>query len=219
MSIDLDFDHWVRHVFNHPVADTPWYLQIKRETWDGEPLLTVQHITRLFESPERLLKEYSTEQLEQGLWYLAGEGQPFMLALVDDSVPWSIRERGLQSIPTFYEKFFAVACTDELGHLCKTTSTPINRACYMWWDLFPSRGNPMDRSRQEEDQTILQVLTNILDVESEACRESALHGLSHWQPNYPDAVRHIVDEFLARSPAISVPLKEYAIAARIGCVL
>ena len=73
MPTNLDFEQWVRHIFDHPVADPPWYFQIGQETWDGEPLLTVQHLTCLFESPERLLKEYSAEQLEQGLWYLAGE--------------------------------------------------------------------------------------------------------------------------------------------------
>jgi hypothetical protein len=74
MPTDLDFDRWVQHVFDHPVANPQWYFQIGQEAWDGGPLLTVQHVTRLFESPEQLLKDYSREQLEQGLWYLDGEG-------------------------------------------------------------------------------------------------------------------------------------------------
>lgn len=219
MPTNLGFDRWVQHLFNHPVADPPWYFQIDQETWDGEPRLTVQHVTRLFESPERLLRDYSREQLEQGLWYLAGEGMPFMQPLLDQSVPWLVRHRGLRSIRTFYEKFFAVACSDELGHLCTTASTPVNRACYMWWDLFPSWGNPQDLARQEEDQTILQVMKSILDLASEACRESALHGLGHWHLTYPEEVRRILDEFLGRVPPISDPLREYAIAARSGMVL
>lgn len=210
MPTDLDFDRWVQHVFDHPVAQPPWYFQIDQETWDGEPLLTVQHVTRLFELPERLLKDYSPEQLEQGLWYLGGEGQPFMQALVDESVPWPVRQRGLHAIRTFYERFFAVACSDELGHLCRTTFTPINRACYMWWDSFPSYGNPMEPAHQEEDQTILQVMTGVLDLSSEACRESALHGLGHWHLHYPEEVRQIVDGFLGRGPALSTALWEYA---------
>ena len=219
MDKDLGFEQWVQHVFDHPVAEPPWHFQIDQETWNGQPVLTVQHVTRLFESPQEVLKEYTAEQLEQGLWYLGGEGQPFMQALLDESVPWSVRKRGLESIRDFYEKFFAVACVDELGHLCTTTSTPINGACYMWWDLFPSYGNPQERSRQEEDQTILEVLKSILDLESEACRESALHGLGHWHLHYPEEVRRIVDEFLGRDPSLSEPLWEYAMAARSGCVL
>ena len=153
MLTDLDFEQWVQHLFCHPVTESAWYLEAWAELWDGEPLLKVQYVTRLFESPEGLLKEYSVEQLDQGLWYLAGEGQAFMQALLDSEVSWPTRQRGLQSIHTFYEKFFAAACCDELGHLCKTTSSPINGICYMWWDLFPSWGNPEDPSRQKEDQT------------------------------------------------------------------
>ncbi|MCX7426064.1 MAG: hypothetical protein NTW96_10650 [Planctomycetia bacterium] len=219
MLNDLDFEHWVLHVFDHPVTDPQWYFQIDQETWDGEPLTTVQYVTRLFESPERLLKDFSREQLEQGFWYLAGAGQPFMLALLDECVPWPVRERGLRSIQTLYEKFFAVACTDELGHLCKTASTPVNGACYMWWDLFPSHGNPEDPSRHEEDHAILKVMRSILDIPSEACRESALHGLGHWHLHYPEIVRQIVDEFLETTPEMSPPLWEYALAARMGEVL
>ncbi|MDY0170543.1 MAG: hypothetical protein RBS80_28645 [Thermoguttaceae bacterium] len=219
MPRDLAFDQWVQHVFNHPVTDPQWYFQIDQETWDGEPLWTVQYVTRLFESPERLLRDYTREQLEQGLWYLGGEGQPFMQALLDDNVPWPIRQRGLHSIQVFFERFFAVACSDELGHLCKTTSTPINCACYMWWDLFPSWGNPKDSSRQEEDRTILKVMKGILNIGSEACRESALHGLGHWHMHYSETVRRIIDGFLHGDPPISVPLREYAITVRSGHIL
>jgi hypothetical protein len=218
MPTDLTFDQWVQHVFDHPVDEPPWHFDVYQDTWYGEPLLAVHYVTRLFESPERLLRDYSREQLEQGLWYLAGEGMPFMQALVDQSVPWPLRQRGLQSIRTFYEKFFAVAYTDELGHVCTTVSTSTNGACYMWWDLFPSWGNPEERSRQEEDQTILQVMKGILAIASEACRESALHGLGHWHLTYPEEVRRIVDEFLGRNPPISDPLREYAMAARSGYV-
>jgi hypothetical protein len=129
-----------------------------------------------------------------------------------------VRQRGLQSIRAFYEKFFAVVCTDELGHLCRNAWTPVNRACYMWWDLFPSWGHPEDPSRQEEDRTILEVMEQILGIPSDACRESALHGLGHWQLHYPEAVRQVVDGFLEKLPALSSPLRDYAFAARNGCV-
>ena len=219
MANDLGFVQWVEHIFNHPVSDPPWYFRTDQETWDGEPETTVEYLTRLFESPERLLEDYSREQLEQGLWYLSGEGQPFMQSLLDQGLSWPLRQRGLAAIQVFYEKFFAAACTDELGHQCRTASTPVNQACYMWWDLFPTWGRPDDPSRHDEDQTILQVLKGILEIPSEACRESALHGLGHWQPRYPEEVQQIVDGFLRANPAISIPLREYAVAARSGCVL
>ncbi|HLA84232.1 MAG TPA: hypothetical protein VJL29_05530 [Thermoguttaceae bacterium] len=219
MQTNLDYEAWVRHVFDHPVADPAWHFQFDQECWDGEPLITLRYVTRLFDAPERLLKDYSREQLEQGLWYLGGEGQPFMRALVDQSVPWPERERGLLSIRIFYEKFFAVACIDELGHGRKTASAPVNGACYMWWDLFPSYGEPEDPSRHDEDQTILKVMRSILEIPSEACRESALHGLSHWHMSYPEFVRRAVDRFLETTPTMSPALREYALDARGGLVL
>lgn len=219
MTNDLRFDEWVEHIFGHPVSHPRWYSSNYHETWNGEPHITVEYLTRLFRSPERLLKDYSPEQLEQGLWYVVNEGEPFMYDLLDKSVPWLLRQRGLTAIRVFFEKFFAIACTDEMGHLCRTASTPINNACYMWWDLFPCWGHPEDPARRDEDQTILQVLKGILEIPSEACRESALHGLGHWQPQYPEVVRKHVDDFLNKSPAISDPLREYAVAARSGRVL
>ena len=219
MPSDLDFEQWVLHIFDHSVADPTWYLQFGQETWYGDPLTTVRYMTCLFESSERLLQDYSREQLEQGLWYLAAEGGPFIHDLLDKDVPWPVRERGLQSIRVFYEKFFAVACTDDLGHLCKTTLIPVNGACYMWWDIFPSYGHPEDPSRHDEDQTVLNVMRSILDLPSEACRESALHGLGHWQLNYPEVVRQIIDKFLETHPEISPPLRKYALAAQMGLML
>jgi hypothetical protein len=76
----------------------------------------------------------------------------------------------------------------------------------------------MEPFRHEEDQTILQVMRRILDLESEACRESALYGLGHWHLHYPDEVRQLVDEFLGQDPPMSEPFGDYAMAARSGCV-
>lgn len=35
MSTDLDFDRWVQHLLNHPVADPPWYFQLDQGKWEG----------------------------------------------------------------------------------------------------------------------------------------------------------------------------------------
>jgi len=56
MPANLDFEQWVPHVFSHRVSKPEWYFRIDEETWDGEPLLTVKYLTRLFESPEGLLR-------------------------------------------------------------------------------------------------------------------------------------------------------------------
>ena len=54
---------------------------------------------------------------------------------------------------------------------------------------------------------------------SDACRESALHGLGHWQRMYPKQVEQIVDSFIAENPAMRSGLRVYADNARSGNVL
>ncbi len=58
-----------------------------------------------------------------------------------------------------------------------------------------------------------------LDLSSDACRESALHGLGHWHLEYPQQVEAIIDRFLDSHPDLRSELKAYARAARKGRVL
>ena len=58
-----------------------------------------------------------------------------------------------------------------------------------------------------------------LALSHDACRESALHGLGHWQPHYPARVAHIIADFLARTPALRPELQAYARRAQRGAVL
>lgn len=78
-------------------------------------------------------------------------------------------------------------------------------------------------SRPEADietvnDAILQVLARTLRVESEACREGALHGLGHWHRAHPERTEAIIDCWLIEGPAISAELRAYAGYARGGCV-
>ena len=69
------------------------------------------------------------------------------------------------------------------------------------------------------DDAILLVMARTLRLDSEACREGALHGLGHWHRAHPDRTTRIVDEWLASGPEISPELRQYAFSARSGCVL
>ncbi len=139
---DLDLEVWLRHVFDHPVTEPQWYFQCENEEPSDLRLARiVENMTRLFEAPERLLTEYTQEQIAQGLWYLNWASRPFMPALLSDDVPWPLCQRGLLSMESLFRRLFAVACTDELGHTAFDDSSPINTICYMWWDLFPTWGS------------------------------------------------------------------------------
>lgn len=86
----------------------------------------------------------------------------------------------------------------------------------MWWDIFPTWG---DESESERDHQIIEGMRQSLSIDSEACQESTLHGLGHWQGTYPDTVEEIIDEFLDGDPKIRPELRNYALSAKKGMVL
>lgn len=86
----------------------------------------------------------------------------------------------------------------------------------------PAEGPPLDPAEQalrSVDRTLLHVLTRTLRLESEPCREAALHGLGHWHLRYPEQAAAIIRDWLAGRPAISPELHRYALQAATGCVL
>jgi hypothetical protein len=69
------------------------------------------------------------------------------------------------------------------------------------------------------DDAILTVMARTLDLDSEPCREGALHGLGHWHRVHPGWTTAIIDGWLEGGPRISLELRQYAMNARGGCVL
>jgi len=224
-TVQLAFTDWITLVFDHRVTQHEWYFSTDTDWEEGDPRVTVQHLTRLFEEPAVILDRHSPEQINQGLWFLVSSScSNDMVALLDDSVPREDRKRCIVSIGSLFKKLFSVVCTDHLSHLDRgatapTSVNPINLVCFMWWDLFPRLDEPDDPSWWEMDATILEVLRGILSLSSVACRESALHGLGHWHLYHPDRVEEIIDEFLTSVTLIDAELRKYAKAARMGGVL
>jgi len=154
------------------------------------------------------------------LWYLASNAcSSHMFALLDESVPWPQRQRCLRSMVALYEQIFNARCTPALGHLDEQPANPLNRVCYMWWDILPVAGRADVPARRAFDDECLQVMAATLALPNEACQESALHGLGHWASNYPQPVAAITQAYLERGATIRAPLKLYAQAALGGCVL
>jgi hypothetical protein len=219
---DISFDEWVAHVFDHevPGQQATWYFDCDSDYWDGPPDVTIEYITRLFENPVPYLQQYSDEQLNQGFWYLVpNSGSDHMFALLDEQVPIEARKRCVRSFYSLFEQLIAKICSPYLSHLNEPDVNPLNSACYMWWDLIPIHGKPNDPARQELDQEILIVIERILNIDSIACQESALHGLGHWEIYYPDQVHKIIDNFITSHLDSRVDLLNYAKQARTGYVL
>ncbi len=222
---NISFAEWVTYVFDHYVGDAAirnWYNEIDSDWWDPsrKPGVTVAYLTKVFENATSVLTPFSAAQIKEGFWFLVSPAcSDHMFALLNKDVPWSERKRCINSIFTLFEQFLALQCSPHLSHLDEPGANPLNAVCYMWWDILPICGEPEKPDRAELDVACLDVMRRILDLSSDACRESALHGLGHWHLEYPEQVEAIINSFLDRNPALRSELKEYARAARAGLVL
>src|ERR1700688_366732 len=78
-TMSATFEQWLEFVFNNPVRKREWYWDEDFDSrWKELELtdaLIVQYMTRLFLEPG-VLRSYSLDQVEQGLWFLLGESSP-----------------------------------------------------------------------------------------------------------------------------------------------
>jgi hypothetical protein len=219
------YDEWLVYVFDHPVdhLKPAWYFDLDVPVWAEEPV-AVSYLTRLFDDPVPAVAPYSDAQINQGFWFLLSNAcSDHMRMLLEPRVPWPELQRCVEAMVNVFATLFAPRCAPKLSHLDEPGTTPLNSVCYMWFDLLPIYGGIKDDPVAENRQlgpVLLDVMRRILDLESVACRESALHGLGHWQPYYPKQVVAIIDAFLKKNPGLlRDTLRDYALAARQGCVL
>jgi hypothetical protein len=210
---------WIEYVFDHPVTDPAWHRTSEgaERDWPADEVAT--YIAETFEQSGRLLAGFSDEQLNQAFWFLLDTGcSEFMCVLVDPSVPISSRLRALHSFVPLFEQVMAARCSPHLSHVDESVANPLNTVCYIWWDLLPIDGRPMQPERRDFDAEVLLILRRLLSIPHDACRESALHGIGHWSMYYPE-VAEIVEEFLASTPNLRPELASYANHAKVGDVL
>ena len=219
MNDGLSLQNWIAHVFDHPVAEPAWHWSLDAPEWQDSPELIASLIADTFERSGELLSPFSDAQLDQAFWFLInGSCSDFMFSLVDLTVPLATRLRALRSFVPLFEQVMAARCSPHLSHLDEQPANPLNGACYMWWDFLPIHGKPDDPARNVFDAEVLRMLPQLLSIPHDACRESALHGVSEWQIYYPSA-EAIVDQWLARTPGLRPELIAYAQRAKVGNVL
>jgi hypothetical protein len=215
-GVTTGFEQWVQAVFDHPVGEPEWFwapdFHARWESLELAPAVSVAYFTRLLRGAS-VLQPYSLEQVAQGIWFLVGESSPGQVShsLLDTAVGLDTRIACVGSMPTFFREFVAPAA---LGP-ADTERNPFHIACYMWWDIFPTWGDPK-RGEAEFDGACLEAMVSTLSVPSELCQLSALHGLNHWYLNYGRQVEEAVNAFLAASGNLSPRIREYASQARHG---
>ncbi len=213
------FERWVEAALDHPPKEPEWYWDEDFDSfWEPVGLsdaVTVQYLTRLFLEPAHLAP-YSLAQVAQGIWFLFGglslsNGR---YALINPDIPPQERVACVRAMADFFRNFAEPATAG----IANNHSDPFHVACFMWWDILPFRpfrGHPL-KGQREVHNACVNAMTEILELPSEVCRMSALHGLNHWQEHYSEQVERVIDDFLRNTTDISPAMREYAMEARAG---
>lgn len=201
------FDEFITYFFDHPVEEEKWH-------WDDD--LSVQYdvdlharyFTELFNNSQFLVGRYSREYLEQGFWSMLCETVPgsVMEVIFDSSISFARREECVRSMFFLYRDFFAV---DSLLHA----------ACSMWWDFLAEDYSHDFRFRNSSDEdrvmqdVMFETLTQILQLDNEACQGAALHGMGHLRhPN----TKAVIRSWISTQPNLSEEDLKYAEACIRG---
>jgi len=214
----MNFEDWVKGIFDRPEGAEPWYYDYKKQPPEPAPAAGAEYLRRLFTESGVLLAGCSSRQLKDGLWYIFDPSNSNeIFCLLDAGLPLAERLKTVESIYLLYENCFLGRCTSALSHLSEARENPLNVFCYMLWDIAPLPATAGKTDNAEIDAACLEVMRKALLLPNEACRESALHGLGHAALYYPAETGGIIKSFLA-TPELRPELRRYAQAAAEGMV-
>ena len=212
------YQEWLKHVFDHEVQKKQWYFGEDVPSFEASANETTELLGQTFRNAGKDLLKFTDEQVDQGIWYLAGtSGSDFMSALSSSEVPLPKRLEAIGNIYYLYSDCFSKRCTEVLAHLSDEGS-PLNSSCYMFWDICRVFALEDMLEGKETQDAVLKVLEKILAIEHKACREGALHGLGHIPNSCHERVQEIIDGFLNKTK-LDEKLLAYAHNAREGKVL
>lgn len=219
--VDDEVQAWLKYLFEHPEGK-----QVAYEVRDAlDPGLgstrEAELIAWVFENSEAALEPYSNRQLGSSFWYsLTPTGAGHFELLNDTEVSSQAKERVLRSFVLLFRSTMTTRCQGQLECAGESEAGSLDRSCYMWWDLIEFMpDSEADADRRRLESVALKVMESILDIPHDTCRESALHGLGHWQGSYPKRVADCIDDFVRREPDLRPELMDYAAHARRGEIL
>jgi len=186
---------------SNPKRWNPWFFHVEA-TFDSKR--TCEYYVRLFLEPTFLLDRFSRPQLEEGFWAIQASSLECSVhnIISDTDLPIALRNDCITSMFHLFKNFFA--------------KEPLETSANMWWDslCFDWQCGNRKRERGGEDlllqDMMFQTLASILDLDSEFCHVSALHGLGHL--HHPDTEK-LVQRFIERHPQLTEGQKAYALAA------
>jgi hypothetical protein len=189
-------------LFDRPIplnrADEDLLSEYRSEDWDSDPAHVVQLATEFFRNFGVAARQFSEEQVNQGIWMLFGYVLSLGEILEKTDVRLDLRTECLKSMIVPFRDFYQTVDHELTGF-------------YMWWDyVSPSSPDLIGVART--------VLSQILDLPSWECQKAALHGLNHLRPDIEASA--IVDRYLQQnSESIPPDELEWVKACRDGKAL
>ena len=220
---NITFEDWIQSIFDQDPDESLCWLSTdeEKEEWneDANPLIAIEHLTRLFAKPAFLIDRYSRVKIDRGLGYLfSNSNSNYMYLFRNKEIPWEKRIACVDAIEYLYADLMAPVYGNDLGHLDMGDDDNPITACYMWWDIAPIR--PSSEGMDKITDRLLQVFAKVLRrSRSEACLESVLHGLGHWSLYIPDQTVPLIERFYKGRTDISPELRAYAREAATGQIL
>lgn len=202
MSTLFSYDCWLEYRYGKDPADQDYDGSYY---WGPGDEHIVEYVAHAFEDTRRLVDIYSAARVARvidAFFYEADYG-----VFGDTSCPYELRTRLFRSIVPVYRDLYASLCGNALGH----KNQPTQFACYMWWELIPW---VPDREPLIDD-VVYEVFEALLSLPSEACQESALHGLGHAHDDKRGRSLSLIRIFLERE-GMSPELRQYAENALTG---
>ncbi len=177
---------------------------LERYARHDRPAAMAERIRHLFSNAGAILGPYTDDQIARGLMDIIDGGE--LYAFNTGQLPVVLRTTGLRSIVTLFTEIFAVRIAVEDPQL----RPKLERTCFMFFDAAAINLG---------DDTVLDVLEEILALPSIPCQRAALHGLGHAHFEAAHHAQVIVDRWLKTHPGAPQELRDYATAARDGNVM
>ncbi|KAF0177128.1 MAG: hypothetical protein FD161_2626 [Limisphaerales bacterium] len=221
---EASFDEWLTYLFDRPECEYGGHWSFGRPddepVWDAPREVSAEFIARTYEDPKFWMGRFTNAQIAAGLEYTWNPSYSDVgFAIRDEPTPMPLRLRAVRALVPLYQNCFQSRCDAGLSHLSERLDNPMNGACYMYWDVSPFVAQPEKPEPRLVDQECLKVMEVTLQIDHDACRESALHGLGHWQSDYPARVASLIEQGLKHKGAHLRPeLLRYAAAAVRGDV-
>jgi hypothetical protein len=221
---EASFDEWLTYLFDRPECDYGSHWCFDRPDgepdWDAPREVTADFIARTYEDPKFWMGRFTIAQLAAGLEYTWNPSfSDVGFAIRDEPTPLPLRFRAVRALVPVYQQCFQSFCDAGLSNLGERLDNPMNGACYMYWDVCPFFAGMADGQLQPLELECLRTMETTLQIDHDACRESALHGLGHWRHDHAERVEQVIGDWLKRCKNRLRPeLLQYAEAAACGCV-